>query len=126
MISIRETILVVDDNDGVRRMAAAVLARAGWTTVEAGSGKEALKAFDDKESPVDVALIDLTMPGMDGATLAAAIRASHPAVRIVLTSGFSEQSVEHHLESNIAEAFLAKPFRNEQLVDKIRSVMDDD
>ncbi len=79
----------------------------------------------DESDRIDVALVDLTMPGMSGADLARALRASNPSLRIVLTSGFSEDDADAHLRTHLADAFLPKPYRTADLMQVLEGALTD-
>jgi CheY-like chemotaxis protein len=108
-------VLVVDDEAGVRRVAARMLERSGFQVVEAESGEEALALFLERKGAVHSALVDLTMPGWDGARFARELRRAGAAIPIVFMSGHSEQDAALRAEGDAGFYFLKKPFRLEEL-----------
>jgi DNA-binding response OmpR family regulator len=114
-----ELILVVDDLEAMRKFCAHALAQAGYEVVEAASGGEALLLAE--RSGFDLLLADLTMPGMSGAALAKALRASRPALPALYMSGEDARSDIPHLLPH--EAFLLKPFQAEELVARVRKLL---
>lgn len=88
----RGTVLVVDDQSGVRQLIRRVLQIQGYTVIDAADGPTAIERFDSEPEPM-LALIDITMPGMDGVTLAGRLRNRCPSLPIVLMSGFDMDEV---------------------------------
>jgi two-component system, cell cycle sensor histidine kinase and response regulator CckA len=104
------TVLVVDDEPAVRSLAEAMLRRQGFATEAASSGEEALALARNRAGRYVAALIDLTMPGMDGPTTLRAIRNLNPKLPAVLTSGLTEREVAADLSEDPPTVFLHKPF----------------
>lgn len=113
-----ETILLVEDEEFVRQVAAEVLESAGYRLVIAGSGIEALEAYRSC-GPVDLLLADVVMPGMSGRELAAEFESLHPRARVLLMSGYAEQ-----LSSSNGRNYLAKPFSIDMLLKRVREVLE--
>jgi CheY-like chemotaxis protein len=107
------TILLVEDEDGVRRIADRLLSRSGFRVIEARNGDEALLRFAD--ASVDLVLSDVVMPGMSGPELAAHLRRSHPGLPIVLMSGYSDRQGTWY----DGTAVLSKPFTADALLAKL-------
>ena len=106
----RATVLLVDDEEMIREAATAVLESLGLTVVTAADGLEALEAVQRPDLKVDVVLMDLTMPHMDGREAFHAIRRIHPDMPVILSSGYNEQeSVQAFMGRGLA-AFLQKPY----------------
>jgi CheY-like chemotaxis protein len=104
---IRGTVLVVDDDDTVRRTLTRTLKRLGLVVLVAGSGDQALEIAHERSADIDVVLTDLTMPGMNGIALARALKAIWPQLPIVLISGYGEIPVDC---ASVFAGALAKPF----------------
>jgi hypothetical protein len=118
-----ELILVVEDNADVRRTAVSQLRDLGYRTLEAANGKEAL---DKLNGARDIALVftDIVMPGgMTGWELGTAVKAAHPDLPILYTSGFSETSVQDDRAHANARHFLAKPYRKRDLAQKLSQLL---
>ena len=106
----RATVLLVDDEEMIREAATAVLESLGLTVVTAADGLEALEVVQRTDLKVDVVLMDLTMPHMDGREAFHAIRRIHPHMPVILSSGYNEQeSVQAFMGRGLA-AFLQKPY----------------
>ena len=111
-------LLLVDDDDAVRRVVARALRRGGWDVVEASSGAEAL---EDKSGPLALLVSDVMMPGMDGVTLVHAIRERQPGLPAILMSGYADAAQREALTRDDI-SFLAKPFAMAELVGLTRDV----
>jgi two-component system, cell cycle sensor histidine kinase and response regulator CckA len=119
-----ETVLVVDDEDIGVRLAHAMLTRYGYGVVTAISGGEALGLFEQRpDLKIDIAVIDIVMPVMDGFDLTRRIRKLRPQLPIIYISAYSENSDLRPEESRQAP-YLPKPFTSLKLTAKIREVLD--
>jgi PAS domain S-box-containing protein len=119
----RGTVLVADDDEGVREILVETLARAGFEVLSAADGHEAVETFRAHADAIDLVLLDRTMPGASGEEALDEIRASSPDVPIVLVSGYSRESAGARLERDERIAFLQKPFLPEALVEKVRELL---
>ena len=117
------TILVVDDEENVRRVAVKMVEQLGFSAVQAGDGREGLMRFTETEGIVAV-LMDLTMPRMDGAETFRELRLIRPDVKVLLMSGFNEQETINRFTGKGLAGFLQKPFRIEDLQEKLRIILD--
>ncbi|MDE3064150.1 MAG: response regulator [Acidobacteriota bacterium] len=116
------TVLLVDDDEGLRRLMSQVLSRNGYRVVEAASGEEALQLAGDFEGGLDLLLSDVVMGEMSGRDLAGALRARQPGLRVLLTSGTAQPSVVDGLGPGRA-AFLPKPFKPSGLIDAVHELL---
>jgi signal transduction histidine kinase/CheY-like chemotaxis protein len=117
------TILLVEDEDQVRRLARAFLERQGYRVVEAPSGPAALKILEEYDGRIDLLLTDMVMPQMHGAALAERVKASRPEVRILFMSGYTEGGQEIPELASGEWQFLAKPFSASTLERKVREAL---
>ncbi len=119
-----ETILLTEDEDMVRGMTAMILRRYGYNVLEASNGGEALEIAAQYKATIDILITDVVMPGMNGKMLATQIKARIPDMKILYTSGYTENVIVHHgvLEENVN--FISKPFNTISLIEKIRSILD--
>jgi two-component system cell cycle sensor histidine kinase/response regulator CckA len=117
-----ETILVVEDVEVIRKMVCAMLLQGGYTVLEAGDGKEALRILS-QSGPVHLVLTDLIMPHMNGTELALHVSQRHPSLPVIFMSGYNEDPVVRGVEC-AGSMFLAKPFTAAALADKIRQALD--
>jgi two-component system cell cycle sensor histidine kinase/response regulator CckA len=119
----RGTILLVEDEAGLRGLNARGLTSRGYTVLEAGNGVEAIEVLDECNGEVDLVVTDVVMPEMDGPTLFRVLRERNPELKIVFVSGYAEDAFEKHLPENVKFAFLAKPFTLKQLVEVVKETM---
>ncbi len=119
----RGTILIVEDESAVRRIAERVLLRDGYAVLSAASGESALEMLALHSGAVDLMLTDMRMPGMSGAELAAEARARFPALRVVFASGNSANSLDTEFSSPAPEFFLGKPYLSAQLLHVVRAAL---
>lgn len=119
-----ETILLVEDEPGVRQLVRDMLYRLGYTILEAGSGAEALRIFEQHHGVIDLLLTDVIMPQMSGRDLAQRLRSVQPSLKVLYMSGYTDDMLAHHgvLEPNVF--LLPKPFAPDELGAKLREVLD--
>jgi two-component system cell cycle sensor histidine kinase/response regulator CckA len=116
------TILLVEDEEGLRALNARGLSSRGYTVLEAGNGVEAIEIFE-RGDPVDLVVSDVVMPEMDGPTLLKELRQRNPNVKVIFVSGYAEEAFSKNLPSQEQYEFLAKPFTLKQLVSKVKETM---
>ena len=116
------TILLVEDEEGLRALNARGLSSRGYTVLEASNGVEAIEAFQ-KHGHVDLVVSDVVMPEMDGPTLLKELRQRDPNVKIIFVSGYAEEAFSKNLPSQEQYAFLAKPFTLKQLVAEVKKTL---
>jgi two-component system, cell cycle sensor histidine kinase and response regulator CckA len=119
----RGTVLVVDDDETIRSFAGTVLGAAGFSVVSATDGEDALTKLRRDPVHFDAVLLDLTMPKLDGEDTLMALRMLAPNLPVVLTSGYSEQTVAQRFVGRGLADFLAKPFVSEALIASIGSAI---
>ena len=119
----RAVILLVDDETAVRAAAARVLARRGYTVLEAGDGLEALGLAERHAGPIDLLLTDVRMPGMDGRELARRLRRARPEARVLLMTGYMDPDGGAPSAEPAGAAMLHKPFTLEALGERVRGVL---
>ena len=124
MTNPRETILLVDDEETVRRFSARVLEKHGFDVLSAGTGDEALAAARARNFAIDLLLTDVMMPGMNGRALAELLLAQSPSLRVLFMSGYAEDALTTDVGLAPGTAFLPKPFKPKALVSKVREVLD--
>ncbi len=116
------TVLVVEDNEMLRTLAATLLRRNGFGVILAEDGQEALEVFARDRGRIDVVLLDLTMPRLSGREALRHLRRIDPGVRIIFTSGYAETARDQLAEEG-AQGFLAKPYRERDLIETLRAVL---
>ncbi|MCK6447240.1 MAG: response regulator [Planctomycetes bacterium] len=118
------TVLVVDDEPAVQKLAARVMQSRGLAVLLAGDGEQALAAFDAHAGEVGCVLLDLTMPKLSGADTFRALRARAPNLPVIVTSGYSESDATEQIGSRTATYFLQKPFGPDELVGLLAQALD--
>ncbi len=119
-----ETIVLVEDEDSLRRIARTVLETRGYNVLVASSGAEALQMLASHAGPIDLLVTDTVMPGMSGRSLSHRVREAYPGTRVLLMSGYSQDAVVLHGELGPGTAFLQKPFVPNMLARKVREALD--
>jgi two-component system cell cycle sensor histidine kinase/response regulator CckA len=117
------TILLVEDEEGLRSLNARGLRSRGYSVIEAANGVEAMEALEEKNGAVDLVVSDVVMPEMDGPTLLKEMRQRNPNLKIIFVSGYAEEAFDKSLPENEQFAFLAKPFALSALVAKVKETM---
>jgi two-component system, cell cycle sensor histidine kinase and response regulator CckA len=118
------TILLVEDEEGLRQLNARGLTSRGYTVLEAGNGVEAIEVLDKSNGTVDLVVSDVVMPEMDGPTLLQELRRRNPALKIIFVSGYAEDAFQKHLPADGEQfTFLAKPFTLKELVNAVKETL---
>ena len=118
----QEIVLVVEDEDRVRRMSVDALRELGYTVIHASGGAQALEILAIQPE-ISLLFTDVVMPGMNGRRLAELAREQRPDLKVLFTTGYSRNAVVHNGVLDADVAFLAKPFTIEQLARKVREVL---
>ena len=119
-----ETILVVEDEDALRRLATRLLEKAGYTVLSAADGEQALITCQRHAGKIDLLLTDVVMPRMSGKRLAERLAKLRPALKILYMSGYTDDAIVQHGVLEAGTQFIAKPFSEADLTRKIRAVLD--
>jgi CheY-like chemotaxis protein len=121
-----ETVLLVEDDPTLLKMAAGLLGRLGYTVLTAADGLEALSLAQRPDGvPIDLLFTDVVMPRMNGKELSEHVRALHPQTRILFTSAYTENAIVHQGVLDKDVALLPKPFTPSALARKLRDVLDE-
>jgi len=120
-----ETILIVEDEPILRTMARDILEECGYRILEASSGRDALELWNQRSSEIDLLLTDMVMPeGVSGVDLAEQLLAARPALKVVFTSGYTANEINHEMLARTRASFLAKPYTHAELAKTIRACLD--
>ncbi|GAB4561359.1 MAG: hypothetical protein Tsb0017_18920 [Geothermobacteraceae bacterium] len=119
-----ETVLLVEDDDMVRNLLANMLREFGYKVLEAGNGSEALELFTAAGERIDLVVTDLVMPETGGADLADRIRASHPDIPFVFTTGYAPDTMQQRLAALPNTRLLSKPLAPTTLLGAVRTLLD--
>jgi len=115
--------MLVEDEDPVRIFGARALRNKGYKVFEAKSGEGALEVIRDAGEKIDLLITDVVMPRMDGPSLVRHVRESHPEMKVIFISGYTEDSFRQRLDSDSDIHFLPKPFSLKQLAGKVKEVI---
>lgn len=118
-----ETVLLVEDEEGVRRVVRRTLERVGYTVLEASDGESGLTVVGEYAGQIDVVVTDLMMPGMNGRTFADAVSALHSGLKVMFISGYADETVNQRGMMDATHAYLQKPFTGAQLLKAIRELL---
>jgi two-component system, cell cycle sensor histidine kinase and response regulator CckA len=119
------TVLVVDDEDMVRRLASRMLAGLGYRVLEARSGQEAVRLLRRGAHRIQGVLTDVAMPGIGGRELGETIAQCWPQIRVLYMSGFAETRMVSAGQLDPTQPFIQKPFTSEQLGSRVRELLGD-
>jgi two-component system cell cycle sensor histidine kinase/response regulator CckA len=119
-------VMLVEDEDAVRMFGARALRNKGYTVVEAASGEEAIAMLANGEADaIDLLITDVVMPGLDGPSMIRQVRETHPDMKVVFISGYTEDSFRKRLDVADDIHFLPKPFTLQQLASKVKEMMEE-
>jgi PAS domain S-box-containing protein len=119
-----ETLLLVEDETTVRKLAHRILTRQGYTVLEAENGIDALRVCEEHIGDIDLVVTDVVMPEMGGGELAGKLKEVRPGTPVLMVSGYAEDAVLRHGIAESQAWFLEKPFTPDALVRKVREVLD--
>ena len=117
------TVLVADDEASVRGFAGRLLRRMGFDVITASDGREAVELFQREAPNIRFVLLDMTMPHLNGGEVLRMIRKIRPEIRVILSSGFSEQEATHGLGDDGISGFLQKPYRPAQFTETVARIL---
>ncbi len=118
------SVLVIDDDENIREVAQAMLEDAGWQNMSAADGESGIDIFLQHHSHIAAVILDMSMPGMDGLATLEALRDIDPEIKIIISSGYSEQAASQHFAGKNITGFLQKPYSLEQLQRQISAITD--
>ncbi|MBI4565713.1 MAG: response regulator [Planctomycetes bacterium] len=119
-----ETILVVEDDASVRRLAVQVLKHCGYVVIEAANGGEALLLCEQHPGPIQLMITDVVMPQMSGQEVAKRLKAPRPEMSVLYFSGYTANAIVHHGVLDAGLEFLQKPFSPHVLAQRVREILD--
>jgi CheY-like chemotaxis protein len=121
-----ETILVVEDEENVRRLAVRILERQGYTVLEATCVNDALELCKESKEPIHMILTDVVMPEMSGPQLAEQLVSLRPKIKVLYMSGYADNAIVHQGVLKDGVDYIQKPFTIDGLAKKMREVLDKD
>lgn len=120
-----ETILAVDDEESIRDLMTSALSRFGYNVISASDGMEAIKLFQNMKKGIDLTILDLMMPEMDGKRCLAEILKIDPEARVIVATGNSESVENCQIQASQIKGFIRKPFDMSKLIRSIREILDE-
>ena len=120
-----ETILLVEDQEIVRKLARRILEQMGYTVLEADDGGEAFLVFEKYDGEIHLLLTDVVMPRMNGRELYERMAKVKPELKVLYMSGYTENAIAHHGVLDEGTNFIQKPFRPNELAQKVREVLNE-
>jgi DNA-binding NtrC family response regulator len=121
-----ETILVVEDEEKVRKLIVGILTQQGYKVLEASYGDDALSMLGKHKVPIHLILVDVVMPGMSGPDLVKRLVSLHPKMKVLYMSGYTDSTIVHHGVLEKGVNYVQKPFTMDGLAKKVREVLDKD
>lgn len=121
----KETILIVDDEDVNIEVMTEILEMLGYKVLTAGNGMEAVRIYQEKGKAIDMVILDMIMPDINGGDVFDRLREMNPQVRVLLSTGYSLKGQAADVMKRGCRAFIQKPFHVEELSRKVRQVLDD-
>ncbi|MBA3697495.1 MAG: PAS domain S-box protein [Planctomycetes bacterium] len=118
-----ETILLVEDDEGVRGLARDTLEASGYTVLAVSNGQEAIEISEHYPKPIELLLTDVVMPGLGGREVAEQVKRKRPAIRVLFMSGYTDDLVLTHGVADGTAAFIEKPFAAPKLLGRIRKLL---
>jgi two-component system, cell cycle sensor histidine kinase and response regulator CckA len=119
-----ETVLLVEDEDGVRRLSKRILNNAGYRVLEAENGDDAARLFAGHADAIDLVVTDVIMPGCGGPELLRRLQVQAPALRVLYMSGYTEQAAARSAGMDRGLPFIQKPFSAAEFVRQVREALD--
>jgi CheY-like chemotaxis protein len=118
----KKTVFIVDDEEIIRELTCDILVGEGYNVLTAENGRRALEIFEQKGEMVDLVILDMSMPEMDGVQTFDALRKIDPDLKVLVSSGFSEDPSVMKLVEKGARGIITKPYKIDDIASKIRSV----
>ena len=117
------TVLLVDDEETIRTMGARMLASLGFTVLTVADGREALAVYAEHRDEITLVLLDLTMPHMDGEETFRELRLLNPKIRVVVSSGYTENDITARFAGKGLVGFVQKPYSPAELAEQLRAAL---
>jgi signal transduction histidine kinase/CheY-like chemotaxis protein len=117
------TVLVVEDEQALRRIVERMLVRGGYAVLPAASAEEAIRVSAEHEGPIHLVLTDVVLPGMGGRALVSRLEAERPGLRVIYMSGYTDNAIVHQGVLDPGIEFIGKPFTADSLLARVRAVL---
>ena len=123
-LTVSETILLVDDEEMIIDVSRQILKRFGYTVVEAKNGKQAIEIYNNNPDRIDLVILDMIMPEMDGGETYDSLKAINSDIKVLLSSGYSIDGQAEAIMTRGCNGFIQKPFNMKDLSLKLREILD--
>ena len=120
---VHNSILVVDNEQLVREALIDILDTIGVHVISANSGREGIDTYQDYHNSIDLVILDMRLPGMDGPEILKALRAINPEVKVIVSSGYDEEEIERRFHDQSPTFILKKPYDAEKLLRVVQRVL---
>jgi two-component system cell cycle sensor histidine kinase/response regulator CckA len=120
----RPTILVVEDQTSLRRLVVRILQSGGFATLDAGRAADGLELVRERRGVLDLAIVDMVMPGMSGLDLATDLDREYPSLKILYISGYVDSIAADVIARRAPDCLLLKPFTRQALLDRVRMLLE--
>jgi DNA-binding NtrC family response regulator len=117
------TLLIVEDEDSIRKAVAKMLRETGFEVFEAADGSSAIELLRANGGKIDVVLLDMTLPGASSPEIVAEALKARPDIRVILTSAYSQETIAGGMGAQQIRSFIRKPFQIQDLVKTLRNVL---
>jgi two-component system, cell cycle sensor histidine kinase and response regulator CckA len=117
------TVLLVDDEEDVLEISKAMIEAIGYKTITSRGGQEAIKLYQERKDHIDLVLLDMIMPSMNGGKIYDHLKEINPSVKVILVSGYSLNGTATEILSRGCNGFIQKPFKIKDLSMKIRDIL---
>ncbi len=118
------TVLLVDDEDVIQEVGKNLLEAMGYRVLLAGDGKEAVEVYGKNRDVIDIVILDMVMPNMGGGEAYDCVKEINPDIKVLLSSGYSIDGEATKILERGCNGFIQKPFRMNELAEKIREILD--
>ncbi len=117
------TILIIDDETGIRAMLKTFLERAGFKAIAAADGQEGIDIFRERHDEIGCSIVDMSMPGIDGLATCHELRKIDPQCILLICSGYPDDRIDSFRRTSGTTEFVSKPFNFQALLESIKSVI---
>ena len=119
----KETVFLIDDDDMIADVSELILKNSGYDVVSAKSGKEAIEVYKENHSRIDMVILDMILPDMDGGDTYDRLKEINPEIKVLLASGYDIDYQGRDIMERGCDGFIQKPFNMNELLEKIRGIL---
>ena len=119
----KETVFLIDDDDMIADVSEMILKNSGYDVVSAKSGKEAIEVYKENHSRIDMVILDMILPDMDGGDTYDRLKEINPGIKVLLASGYDIDYQGRDIMERGCDGFIQKPFNMNELLEKIRGIL---